>query len=495
MAAVDAPQELTQWNPNAGGTLRVGTEDHLWSGGSYIRAGTRRSVMCFRPATIREAIKTEEKCIEGLPKERRIDITTENKVPLATWLREVKRYMEQHGLDAVFKIPEQRAEPIAGVAAAGGNPGVHQVRGIATEADGNTEHNILVAWGTADETVVTEWEEYLQTYGDECDRRNLLWSGQALLSSIGPVLWDSVERQLPGDVATGPTVFVTIINLLQATNVGTVRKMVEELGAYQLEKEPGENVRTFSEKVTNTARKIIGTGHDVPDLSLVVARCYSSGTVQKFSLFADGIYNELDDNVEAYRWDQVVSMMNKKYKRLDDAGLWTAKKTKKADAVAGLKAEVKTLTAKLDRVEKGNNNGTQGDSKKKPIKCFGCGEEGHIKRNCPNKDKWNQNNNSNDNEDKQKDPWKQPPKKDEPREKEINGKQARWCGRCSRWTSGDKIHYTEDHIVGAGRHNNDDADDKPKEEGARYAGHEHHLVGFGMLCQETNSSKVNAGSR
>ena len=95
-------------------------------------------------------------------------------------------------------------------------------------------------WGNVPDDRITNWVAYLRLYGDNHDRTNLNWSGQALLNSIGSTLWDAVERQIQDPDPPGPVVFNTIINLLQATNVGTVRKMIEELGNYSLEKEPGE---------------------------------------------------------------------------------------------------------------------------------------------------------------------------------------------------------------------------------------------------------------
>ena len=57
--------------------------------------------------------------------------------------------------------------------------------------------------------------------------------------------------------------------------------------------------------------------------------------------------------------------------------------------------------------------------------------------------------------DQKKSPFKIPPNQGEPHEKMIDGKRCLWCGKCGRWTSGDKIHNTDQHIVGKNKNKPD----------------------------------------
>ena len=89
-----AAPDMTEWDVNAGGEQNIGGDDVVWTGGSHIMETNRQSASCFRPEALRDAVKAEERCTNGLPKERQIDITSDNKMPLATWLREIKHFME-----------------------------------------------------------------------------------------------------------------------------------------------------------------------------------------------------------------------------------------------------------------------------------------------------------------------------------------------------------------------------------------------------------------
>ncbi len=111
--------------------------------------------------------------------------------------------------------------------------------------------------------------------------------------------------------------------------------------------------------------------------------------------------------------------------------------------------------------------------------CFNCGEIGHTVKDCPHaldedaiaarkkllfgnnggrrgkrekypkktnpeedKDKdTSTNTNTGKNTGKVKNPKRQPPKTDEPHEKDFDGSTLYWCGKCGRWTN----HKTDDH--------------------------------------------------
>lgn len=86
------------------------------------------------------------------------------------------------------------------------------------------------------------------------------------------------------------------------------------------------------------------------------------------------------------------------------------------------------------------------------IQCYGCGEHGHIKKQCPNKQKKSNNGNqkkSNDGSKKNNGGKKKNWKNDNPNNKEVcekDGTTYYWCGHCQwgrgRWTT---THKTADH--------------------------------------------------
>ncbi len=122
------------------------------------------------------------------------------------------------------------------------------------------------------------------------------------------------------------------------------------------------------------------------------------------------------------------------------------------DQVATLSSKLNTLSQHLDSIDKNTNPRGGGRSGKQPT-CWGCGETGHIKSNCPNKDKW---------EDKDKEKSSQTPKfsgakpwmfkapaEGESEVKMVEGVEYKFCKHCKlgkqkkpMWDTGSKAHIS-----------------------------------------------------
>ena len=93
---------------------------------------------------------------------------------------------------------------------------------------------ILEDWGSASKAQLKKWVKTLLIDGvggtNPCqfDEQNLNWSAEAIMDSISPSLWTSVEKAT-GTETTGPEVFITIVEKLQQTNASSIRALVEKL--------------------------------------------------------------------------------------------------------------------------------------------------------------------------------------------------------------------------------------------------------------------------
>jgi hypothetical protein len=91
----------------------------------------------------------------------------------------------------------------------------------------------------------------------------------------------------------------------------------------------------------------------------------------------------------------------------------------------------------------------RGDS----IKCFECGEPGHVKANCPKKK------DDDERDHGQPNPLHIPPKDGEPHTRTEKGNTKTLCKHCRQWTTGARMHLTEEHVVGYKKEGESKADD------------------------------------
>ena len=112
-AAAAAPPVVGDPNPRIGG----GNDgDTWWTGGSNIIRARRQwpeTPMAHRPTNARVANTIYQSCTAGLPEEQRLGVqdgTTNKGVTWTTWIRLLKVYFEDRGMDTVMRIYDSVAD-------------------------------------------------------------------------------------------------------------------------------------------------------------------------------------------------------------------------------------------------------------------------------------------------------------------------------------------------------------------------------------------------
>ena len=104
---------------------------------------------------------------------------------------------------------------------------------------------------------------------------------------------------------------------------------------------------------------------------------------------------------------------------------------------------------------------------------YNCGETGHIAKNCPKKKADGEKNDGGGKSDEKKEKdWRHVPpnsSKGEGKEKTVDGKVCKWCGKCRQnkglWTVGRYLHSTEEHRPKKKDDNNNNGNNNGNEAG------------------------------
>jgi hypothetical protein len=373
----------------------------------------------WRPKDHRSAKQTEEDCVKGLRTELHLKpadniLKDADAITLTSWIESIKEEIELKGLDAVFRI--NTVPPTY----------------------------LLENWGRTAQGLVPAWILTLR-HGvgvaaadapDPCeyDLNNLRMSGQKVKNSITLDMWKRVEKDLPAR-PTGPEIFAAVVRSHQATSTAAVRTLVMDLLKLELKQEPGQDVETFGDKVSELARRIEGTGGSPEDLNSLVASRFLGSSTTAFEIDAAAQRNAAErGNAE---WKDVIRDHKILYRELKNQNLWEAETHRKKDGeITMLKAAIEELKQRVESSTSTNDTTRGGDFKANVI-CHKCNKKGHFKRDCP------ENTGGGTNHANAR------PKEGEAHTKPgTDGRPMKWCDRCRRWTKGDKAHLTGEHVVG-----------------------------------------------
>ena len=259
---------------------------------------------------------------------------------------------------------------------------------------------------------------------------------------------------LVGPNATGPEMFLTTVFQVSFMTASLVRSMCNEIVGLKLKSLPGENVAKLGEMITDKVKQIECSGSVPDDLMFLVTKPYTTGTQETFRTFAQQVYTSVVDGAFKGTYIDVVHKMNNFYQNLVQSDDYEpAKGGKKDTDTSILQGMISRFSSQMDKLQVsksgGGSSSTGGSGNNgKSRKCFKCGSEDHLLKDCPQKDQ--QGSQSSGNKLPPIDEWrKKKPATGESHTKTVEGKIYKWCDKCLKgtglWTVGSKSHLTAGH--------------------------------------------------
>ena len=407
--------------------------------GNIISLNQPRDALGHRPQDFRSKQRQAETLKEGLPDALKLELPKDGKLqtPVMTWVNELTHHLELRGMEPAFYISKIQNGT--------------RVYGYLLKSFGDYTTKDIADHGA----------HFLRRGGpgpdhfDEFDKENLRLSAITIRNSLGPNLLQRVSSLLASN-STGPMVFKTALDQVMHMNSTTIRTLSNQLGELQLKSIPGESAPDLTEKVTELAREIEGSGKAPDDLINLVSKPFTKGTVDSFKTHALGIHTQVMKGQCTESWSNLVQNHNAFYQDLVQSGDYPPASGKKDEDNS-----IQALVAKTvdQRLQQRNNNGNNGGNNNRNTNngggrtCYNCGETGHIAKNCPKKkDDDKKNDGGGKSDDKKEKDWRHIPpnsSKGEGKEKTVDGKVHKWCGKCRQnkglWTVGRYLHSTEEH--------------------------------------------------
>ena len=111
-------------------------------------------------------------------------------------------------------------------------------------------------------------------------------------------------------------------------------------------------------------------------------------TVKQFDLKAMHVHDKLDTDPDSMDWKGVIKEMKKKYSSLESQGMWKPAeniKKNRDNEIAALTGKLINLVQKEQVPSHPNKpkNQKKQDNNNNEVTCYNCGEQDHIKPNCP----------------------------------------------------------------------------------------------------------------
>ena len=90
----------------------------------------------------------------------------------------------------------------------------------------------------------------------------------------------------------------------------------------KLKDEPGQDVLSFGDKVTELERRIEGTGLGPKDLTLICAACFLKSDSFEFNIEESILRREVDLDPSKYTYEDIFGRNKSHFHSLQNQGLW-----------------------------------------------------------------------------------------------------------------------------------------------------------------------------